>query len=252
MLLFQLFACYTRMSNLKQTEQSYPELKKDRETPTRLNKTRLENVRSRLHLENVSYIGNEWRGEKREESAKRRSATFFSFLGVARVRETLHDNWSPRYMGEISVDNRSCFARDVSSFGDMKARDITLQGNTAGEHINSHGLARTDKTCYTTLTSKQLTNRPPSLSLDSSKDKFTTYVEIRVLQLNEEISLLHRSDKSSRANVHAWIRGTRIIERHNLSTTYWITRYDVRLVTWIVFAWKIEPLRSQTDRLRFL
>lgn len=139
-------------------------------------------------------------------------------------------------MGEISVDNRSCFARDVSSFGDMKARDITLQGNTAGEHINSHGLARTDKTCYTTLTSKQLTNRPPSLSLDSSKDKFTTYVEIRVLQLNEEISLLHRSDKSSRANVHAWIRGTRIIERHNLSTTYWITRCDVRLVTWIVFA----------------
>lgn len=92
MLLFQLFACYTRMSNLKQTEQSYPELKKDRETPTRLNKTRLENVRPRLHLENVSYIGNEWRGEKREESAKRRSATFFSFLGVARVRETLHDN----------------------------------------------------------------------------------------------------------------------------------------------------------------
>lgn len=77
------------MSDLKQR---YPELKEDRETPARLNKTRLENIRSRLHLEKVSYIGSEWRGEKREESAKRRSATFFSFLGVARVRETLHDN----------------------------------------------------------------------------------------------------------------------------------------------------------------
>ena len=46
MLLFQLFACYTGMSDLKQR---YPELKEDRETPARLNKTRLENIRSRLH-----------------------------------------------------------------------------------------------------------------------------------------------------------------------------------------------------------
>lgn len=49
----------------------------------------------------------------------------------------------------------------TASFSGTKARDVTLQGNTSSGDINSYGLARTDKTCYTVLPSRQLTNRPP-------------------------------------------------------------------------------------------